>query len=256
MSTETSQKESNQGIYQGLKFERASFQLEACRALRNGENPLVVVPTGSGKTVVALDAIALHLGKRGHIIYTAPIKALSLQIYNEFSKIFGREIVGLLTGDNKINTGAKILIMTTEILRNSMFRQEEKEKEISMEIYQWTFNPKEISLIIFDEVHFLYNKSRGHVWNDTIQKAPENIQLVMLSATFDANPTVISWFNQKERTCRLIKRDKRPVPLTFNLYDGTKNHIIYKKMIDFFLQNSLKFVIKIYLINFINFKLI
>lgn len=208
------------GIYQGFSFERAQFQKEACQALKAEENLLVLVPTGSGKTVVAIDGIAKHLEDDGHIIYTSPIKALSNQVYYDLCEIFGNETVGLVTGDNRINTAAKILVMTTEILRNSMFRQNSDEKEVSVEIYQWTFNPENISLIIFDEVHYINDKSRGHVWNDCIQKVPKETQLIMLSATFNPSETFIEWVKQKGRNLRIIKLDNRPVPLEYYLYQN------------------------------------
>ena len=93
-------------------------------------------------------------------------------------------------------------------------------KEVSVEIYQWTFNPENISLIIFDEVHYINDKSRGHVWNDCIQKVPKETQLIMLSATFNPSETFIEWVKQKGRNLRIIKLDNRPVPLEYYLYQN------------------------------------
>jgi len=55
------------------------------------------------------------------VIYTSPLKALSNTKYTEFSKIFGADQVGILTGDRRDNGQAPLLIMTTEILRNLLY---------------------------------------------------------------------------------------------------------------------------------------
>ena len=54
------------------------------------------------------------------VIYTAPIKALSNQKYKEFSREYGEEKIGILTGDTVKNPTAPVLIMTTEIYRNML----------------------------------------------------------------------------------------------------------------------------------------
>ena len=55
------------------------------------------------------------------VIYTSPLKALSNTKYMEFSKCFGPDQVGILTGDRRDNAQAPLLIMTTEILRNILY---------------------------------------------------------------------------------------------------------------------------------------
>lgn len=68
-------------------------------------------------------AIACSLRDKQRVIYTTPIKALSNQKYREFYEEF--KDVGLVTGDVTINPTASILIMTTEILRNMLYRGSE-----------------------------------------------------------------------------------------------------------------------------------
>src|SRR5438046_1654481 len=84
-------------------FPLDDFQLEAIRAIEAGQSVIVSAPTGSGKTLVAEFAIhtALATGKR--IAYTTPLKALSNQKFNDFTRAFGAETVGILTGDVKVN---------------------------------------------------------------------------------------------------------------------------------------------------------
>ncbi|MFZ9817438.1 MAG: DEAD/DEAH box helicase, partial [Ilumatobacteraceae bacterium] len=97
------------------------FQIQAFDALDAGESVLVAAPTGSGKTVIAEYGLAMALeeGRRG--FYTAPIKALSNQKYQDLCSHHGPDRVGLLTGDNAINVDAPLLVMTTEVLRNMIY---------------------------------------------------------------------------------------------------------------------------------------
>src|SRR6478736_4688471 len=97
------------------------FQLAACAALDEGRSVLVAAPTGAGKTVVAEFAVYLAMqSERDKVFYTTPIKALSNQKYQEFADRWGADQVGLLTGDTNVNSGARIVVMTTEVLRNML----------------------------------------------------------------------------------------------------------------------------------------
>ena len=58
------------------------------------------------------------------VIYTS-IKTLSNQKFAEFRSKFPDTSVGIVTGDIKLNPDAQILIMTTEILRNLLYRTRE-----------------------------------------------------------------------------------------------------------------------------------
>lgn len=102
--------------YFNFKYPLDHFQLFGCTAIDKNENLLVTAHTGSGKTVLALYAIARCLAKNQRVIYISPIKTLSNQKYKEFGEHF--ESIGILTGDIKINPDAQCLIMTAEILRN------------------------------------------------------------------------------------------------------------------------------------------
>lgn len=54
------------------------------------------------------------------VIYTSPLKALSNQKYRQLYEEF--QDVGLMTGDVTINTSASCLVMTTEVLRDMLYR--------------------------------------------------------------------------------------------------------------------------------------
>src|SRR5271165_1403993 len=99
-------------------FDFDDFQVAACDALDAGHGVLVAAPTGSGKTVAGEFAVHLALAQGRKCFYTTPIKALSNQKYNDLGRRYGAARVGLLTGDNSINSEAAVVVMTTEVLRN------------------------------------------------------------------------------------------------------------------------------------------
>src|SRR5471030_1084588 len=102
-------------------FEFDEFQVAACRALEDGHGVLVAAPTGSGKTLVGEFAVHVALAENRKCFYTTPIKALSNQKYADLVKRYGAASVGLLTGDNALNSDAPVVVMTTEVLRNMLY---------------------------------------------------------------------------------------------------------------------------------------
>ena len=103
-------------------FKLDDFQMAALRALLADQNVVVSSPTGSGKTVIGELACYLALCRNGVALYTTPLKALSNQKFRDFQLLFGRERVGLLTGDVSINRDAPVLVMTTEVYRNMLLQ--------------------------------------------------------------------------------------------------------------------------------------
>jgi ATP-dependent RNA helicase DOB1 len=161
----------------------------------------VAAHTSAGKTAVAEYVIALCLSRGQRVIYTSPIKALSNQKYRELKKDFGD--VGLITGDISVNPEATCLVMTTEILRNMLFKSSEVAKETA-----W---------IIFDEVHYMKDRDRGVVWEETIILSPKNVRYCLLSATTPNAKEVAEWVLKIKNldNINVIYTDYRPTPLQF-----------------------------------------
>lgn len=189
-------------------FALDAFQLDALTVLDAGESVLVAAPTGSGKTVVAEYAIASarHHGKRA--FYTAPLKALSNQKYSDLVSHYGLGEVGLLTGDNSINSGAPIVVMTTEVLRNM--------------IYADSHALDNLGVVVLDEVHFLQDAYRGPVWEEVIIHLDPTVQLVCLSATVSNAEEVADWLTTVRGPTRAIVEEHRPVELINHYVVGDK----------------------------------
>lgn len=177
------------------------FQVRAIQAIDQEQSLIVAAPTGAGKTLIAEYAIEKALAKNENAVYTAPIKALSNQKYRDFRERFGDDRIGILTGDVSINPQANILIMTTEIYRNTLF-----ENPARLEKTAW---------VIFDEVHYLDDPERGTVWEEAIMFSPPHVKLLCLSATVPNIDEMSEWIRTvHQRDIQVITETHRPVPLT------------------------------------------
>lgn len=195
---------SNQELIEAFKSSRKfpldPFQEQACEVLARGNSVLVAAPTGAGKTVVAEFAVFLATqDRRKKIFYTAPMKALSNQKYQEFLAEYGQHRVGLLTGDSNINPEAQIVVMTTEVLRNM--------------IYAGSDLLPDLAWVVLDEVHFLGDRFRGAVWEEIIIHLPAQVRLVSLSATVSNAEEFGAWLQTVRGDTEVIVSETRPVPL-------------------------------------------
>ena len=189
-------------LYKGLQLDL--FQEEAIHAIDRNHSVLVTAPTGAGKTVLAEYAIekCIALGRR--VIYTAPIKALSNQKYRDFYQAYG-DCVGIVTGDVVLNQFAQVLVMTTEIFRNTIF------DDIT--------RLDDVEYVIFDEIHYINDIERGTVWEESIIFAPQNVKFVCLSATIPNINQFAEWMRTvREVEIDVIEELERPVPLEHHLY--------------------------------------
>uniref|UniRef100_A0AC34F163 Helicase ATP-binding domain-containing protein n=1 Tax=Panagrolaimus sp. ES5 TaxID=591445 RepID=A0AC34F163_9BILA len=179
------------------------FQKKSINCIDNNQSVLVSAHTSAGKTVVALYAIALALKNKQRVIYTSPIKALSNQKYRELYKEFGD--VGLMTGDVTINPEASCIVMTTEILRSMLYRGSSLMHEIG-----W---------VVFDEIHYMRDKERGVVWEETIIMLADSVHFVFLSATIPNALQFASWICAlHHQPCHVVYTDYRPTPLRHFVY--------------------------------------
>ncbi|MGQ0624997.1 MAG: DEAD/DEAH box helicase [Sporichthyaceae bacterium] len=182
-----------------LGFALDEFQELACAALQAGSGVLVAAPTGAGKTVVGEFAVHLALARGAKCFYTTPIKALSNQKYADLVARHGGQAVGLLTGDNSINSEAAVVVMTTEVLRNML--------------YAASPTLRGLAFVVMDEVHYLADPFRGAAWEEVIIHLPESVTLVSLSATVSNAEEFGEWLQTVRGTTEVIVSEHRPVPL-------------------------------------------
>ena len=187
-----------------MPFGLDPFQREACEAIEEGSSVLVAAPTGAGKTVVAEFAIHLTMeAPTGRVFYTTPMKALSNQKHRELTEVYGPASVGLLTGDTSINGDARIVVMTTEVLRNMLYEG----RDLS-----------QLEYVVMDEVHYLADRFRGAVWEEVIIHLPRHVRMVSLSATVSNAEEFGAWLDAVRGDTRVIVSEHRPVPLDAHVH--------------------------------------
>jgi superfamily II RNA helicase len=231
------------------------FQKYAIEGIVEGHHVLVTAPTGSGKSLPAEFSLDFFVSKGKKVIYCSPIKALSNQKFDDFSKKYPHISVGIITGDIKCNPDADVLIMTTEILLNKLYQLKSGKTEIllnkdksggtTIKNNSTSFDmdiENELRCVIFDEIHMINDPSRGHVWESSIMMLPRHIQMVGLSATLDNPERFASWLENREskseqneknvsneKIVYLTKKFNRAVPLTHYSFitanNGVNKHI-------------------------------
>lgn len=192
------------GVPTPAPFHPDAWQEEAASCLETSD-VIVSVPTGSGKTYVAIEATKRAMDADRTVIYTSPLKALSNTKFTEFVHLFGADRVGILTGDRRDNSQAPLLIMTTEILRNLLYDAASGEIDVRLDT---------LGLVILDESQYIADPERGVVWEETIIFCPSQARLLMLSASIGNPDEVAAWMTSiRSVPCHLIQHRKRSVPL-------------------------------------------
>jgi ATP-dependent RNA helicase HelY len=192
-----------------LRFDLDPFQVSACASLDEGRSVLVAAPTGAGKTIVAEFAIWLAMRQpTAKVFYTTPMKALSNQKYAELVEAYGESEVGLLTGDTNVNPRARIVVMTTEVVRNMLYADSDLLEDLAY--------------VVLDEVHYLADRFRGAVWEEVILHLPSEVRLVSLSATVSNAEEFGDWLQTVRGDTDVVVSEDRPVPLEQHVLVGSK----------------------------------
>ncbi|HUU42098.1 MAG TPA: DEAD/DEAH box helicase, partial [Desulfatiglandales bacterium] len=189
------------GVPKNDHFQTDPFQVKALSAIKKTDC-LVSAPTGSGKTWIATEAIDTIQNNGGKSWYASPLKALSNSKFIEFGARFGKENVGIVTGDRVENPDAPIIVGTTEILRNQLYDAMHTGEDLRAD------------LVVLDEAHFLGDHDRGVVWEEIIIYLPVRIPLLLLSATIKNAYQIAGWLQHlRGKKCVVIEENGRPVPL-------------------------------------------
>jgi len=146
------------------------------------------------------------------------MKALSNQKFQELVNEYGAESVGLLTGDTNINSRARVVVMTTEVLRNMLYADSDLLRDLAY--------------VVMDEVHYLADRFRGAVWEEVIIHLPQEVRMVSLSATVSNAEEFGDWLQAVRGETDVVVSEERPVPL--------EQHILMRtKLIDLFDSSGL-----------------
>ncbi|MEY4065891.1 MAG: hypothetical protein RIR26_2099 [Pseudomonadota bacterium] len=180
------------------------WQAEALDALLGGQNVVVDAPTSAGKTRVIEALLDARLPEGLRLIYTSPVKSLSNDKYREFCEKYGKERVGINTGDFKENLRAPIILATLETYRNSLLGVEPDMRR---------------RVVVYDEYHYLQDESRGSAWEESLILTPKESQVILLSASVPNADEFAQWLeNLFGRPSKLVRVAKRPVPLADVIY--------------------------------------
>ncbi|MFK7871581.1 MAG: DEAD/DEAH box helicase [Oligoflexales bacterium] len=176
------------------------WQQDTVDALTGGANVIIDAPTTAGKTRAVEEFFRQNLDHPDfRACYTCPVKSLTNDKLREFRALYGKENVGISTGDLKENLDAPIVVATLESYRNSLLGVEPDMRR---------------QLVVFDEYHYLHDSSRGSAWEEALILTPPSCQTLLLSASV-ANPEEFAtWLEQLfDRPCIVLQVEKRPVPL-------------------------------------------
>ncbi len=169
---------------------------------------MVCAPTGTGKTMIAQAALfeALHTNTVAY--YTTPLIALTEQKFAEMQAAavkwgFKADDIGLVTGNRKVNPGAKVLVVVAEILLNRLLHQD-------------GFDFSHVSAVVMDEFHSFADPERGIVWELSLNMLPKHVRLLLLSATVGNSVEFVNWLDRVHgRKIELVEGRERKVPLTY-----------------------------------------
>ena len=180
-------------------------QEEALLSLAAGDHLILGTPTGSGKSMVALGMCFMSVCTDRRAYYTAPIKALVSEKFFDLVELFGRENVGMITGDAAINAEAPIICCTAEILANQALREGEG---------------CDVGCVAMDEFHFYADPDRGWAWQVPLLTLP-HAQFLLMSATLGDTSSIASALSEHTggRTVDTIADAPRPVPLSYEFVD-------------------------------------
>ncbi|MHB8118299.1 MAG: DEAD/DEAH box helicase [Methanothrix sp.] len=124
--------------------EKRLFQLDLAATALTASS-LIVVPTGLGKTVIALMVLLARMDK-GRILFLAPTKPLVEQHAVFLQRVLkDRDIVSMMTGESppekRIESWGKsrIVVSTPQVIENDLLSRR--------------IDLKDVSLVIFDEAH-------------------------------------------------------------------------------------------------------
>lgn len=126
-------------------------------------NTLLILPTGLGKTIIAVRVAAEYLGT-GKVLLLAPTKPLVEQHADAFSSLLREAEVGVLNGGVKGERRASMIESSDLVISTP--------QTINNDLDAGRYDLSAFSLVIYDEAHhgrgqYAYSKIAGHVPRST-----------------------------------------------------------------------------------------
>lgn len=213
---------------------RAYQEVIAASAL--GENTLVVLPTGLGKTVIAA-MVAATKAEEGKVLFLAPTKPLVDQHMDTFDDFIDldREDMYVMTGDTRPDKRydlwkeKRIFFATPQVVENDLIAN-----EIPTEAF---------SLTIFDEAHratgeysyvFINQKMSCHKMaltaspggsKEKIMEVADNLDMNNFEVRTEDDPDVEPYIQKKEVNWTHVSLDDRFEEAKKNLEDGYRDQL-------------------------------
>ncbi len=183
---------------EGFVYELNNIQAYFYDHYNPNKNALVLSPTGTGKTDIAIIAMNRFLEKGEHIVYLAPTKAIIYQKLDELLKYgISRDNVTLRADRKKPDDKAHIVITTAEGYMSS-FRQGE----------EWAVNA---TLVVSDEIHNLFEGARGMELDSSLTLSMFlGKKIVGMTGTLPDYQKAAAWISMY-RKAELFINDVKPV---------------------------------------------
>ena len=212
-----------------IEFNPAQQAVMDHALLDTGFSCILQLPTGSGKTWLAKEAIRKSLRAGNRVVYLSPLRALADELSLKWHLEFEEFPVGVFTGDYGKNgrkfpvtyEDSRVLIMTPERL-DSCTRNWRT---------HWNWIP-EVDWLIVDEIHLLGDGNRGARLEGTIsrfRRLNPFCRVLGLSATLGNRDELAAWLDGvayshewrsiplQWRTVHFKKADEKPALLATEL---------------------------------------
>ena len=189
----------------------------------SGDNNVVVeARTSTGKTVMGEMFMWKVLAEGRKIIYTSPLKALTKEKWDSWTKRFGDKgyKIAIVTGDYRLTdkrikelNEAHIILCTSEML-------DHRTRNMASEKSEWL---AKAGLLILDEVQMIGMKDRGDKLEAGLMRFTllnPTCRLVLLSGTMPNSGEISGWvrdLNGKDTI--LVKSGWRPIKLNMKYED-------------------------------------
>lgn len=211
-------------------FQWGDFKMERFNPIQSrlvefvsGDNNVVVeAKTSTGKTVMGEMFMWKVLGDGKKVIYTSPLKALTREKYDDWSKKFGTKgyKIAIVTGDYRLTdkrikelNEANIILCTSEML-------DHRTRNMTSEKSEWL---SKAGLLILDEVQMIGMKDRGDKLEAGLMRFTQinsTCKMVLLSGTMPNSGEIAGWIrdlNGKDTV--LVRSNWRPIKLNM-IYEG------------------------------------